>query len=62
MVERLASIRGAIAWLAAAVLFAVGALLRALADILDEFRRQAAVWTTVDAAESRPHEATGRSV
>ena len=39
MVERLAAVSGGIAWLAAVVLFVAGALLRALADILDEQKR-----------------------
>ena len=39
IVERLAQVYGAVAWLAAVVLFAAGALLKALADILDEMRR-----------------------
>ena len=39
IVARLAQVYGAVAWLAAVVLFAAGALLHALADILDEMRR-----------------------
>ena len=39
IVERLAQVYGAVAWLAAVVLFATGALLHALADMLDEMRR-----------------------
>ena len=40
MVAQLATISGAVAWLAAAVLFVAGALLKSQADILDELRRQ----------------------
>ena len=40
MVAQLATISGAVAWLAAVVLFVAGALLKAQADILDELRRQ----------------------
>ena len=39
IVARLAQVYGAVAWLAAVVLLAAGALLHALADILDEMRR-----------------------
>ena len=39
IVARLAQVYGAVAWLAAVVLFATGVLLKALADILDEMRR-----------------------
>ena len=41
MVAQLATISGAVAWLAAVVLFTGGALLKALADIVDELRRPA---------------------
>ena len=44
IVQRLATLSGAVAWLAAVALFVAGALLRALADILDELRRQT-MWT-----------------
>ena len=40
IVQRLATLSGAVAWLAAVVLLVGAALLRALADILDEQRRQ----------------------
>lgn len=43
IVARLAFVSGGIAWLAAVVLFVGGALLKALADTLDELRRQTAV-------------------
>ena len=41
IVARLAVVSGAVAWLAAVVLFTGGALLKALADVLDELRRPA---------------------
>ena len=40
IVEQLAAVSGAVAWLAAVLLFTVSALLKALADILDELRLQ----------------------
>ena len=50
IVAQLGGISGAVAWLAAVLLFTVCALLRALADILDELRRQTASRATVGAA------------
>ena len=41
IVARLAVVSGAVAWLAAVVLFTGGALLKAVADVLDELRRPA---------------------
>ena len=41
IVARLAVVSGAVAWLAAVVLFTSGALLKALADVLDELIRPA---------------------
>ena len=40
IVAQLADVRGAISWIAAMILFVVAALLKALADILSEQRRQ----------------------
>lgn len=40
IVERITSVYGAIAWLAAVVLLVSAAVLRALADILDELRQR----------------------
>ena len=40
MVDQLASINGSVAWLAAVVLFVSAALLKALADMLDELMMQ----------------------
>lgn len=42
IVEQTAGVSAGVAWLAAVVLFAGGALLKALADVLDELRRPAA--------------------
>lgn len=43
IVARLAAVSGAVAWLAAVVLFTSGALLKALADVLDELMRPAEI-------------------
>ena len=52
IVSRLAQISGAVALLAAVVLFAAGALLKAAADILVELRRQTSLAAAVAAAPS----------
>ena len=43
IVRQTAEVGAGIAWLAAVVLFVGGALLKALADVLDELRRSAAI-------------------
>ena len=53
IVAQLADVRGAISWIAAMILFVVAALLKALADILIEQRRQT-MWMIENARPTAP--------